>query len=158
MISDAEWMIRMADLANETSAVNGGHPERRIVVSLPDHKISILEGEVEVRTLTNFSTGRQGHLTPLIPNGKIDPVLRQRMHYSGRYKDSHGKPAAMPFALFFNDGSGCAFHAGDPNLESHGCIHLDVADAEWLFNWAGKYDVGLQILGPNPHAPALQKA
>ncbi len=42
--------------------------------------------------------------------------------------------------------------AGDPNLDSHGCIHLNSADAEWLFNWPGKDDVGLQILGPNPHS------
>ena len=80
------------------------------------------------------------------------------MHYSHTYKDSHGNPAAMPFALFFAGGSGCAFHAGDPNLESHGCIHLKSADAEWLFNWAGKHDVDLQILGPNPHARDVKSA
>ncbi len=122
-----------------------------IVVDLPNHKIDVNENGNIVRTIDDFSTGRQGHLTPLIPNGEIDPVLRQRMHYSSRYKDRNGKPAAMPYALFFAGGSGCAFHAGDPELESHGCIHLAMNDAAWLFDWAGKDKVGLQILGPNPH-------
>jgi hypothetical protein len=110
----------------------------------------IEKGQV-VRRLDDFSTGRQGHLTPLITNGSVDPGRREKMHYSSLYKDSHGKPAAMPYALFFAGGSGCAFHAGDPELESHGCIHLSQNDAEWLFNWAAKDHVGLDIVGPNPH-------
>jgi lipoprotein-anchoring transpeptidase ErfK/SrfK len=138
----------------ETAACNTSKTGRSIVVSLAKHEISVLENGAVVKTITQFSTGRQGHLTPLINSGKIDPGRRERIHYSHTYKDSHGKPAAMPFALFFNDGSGCAFHAGDANVESHGCIHLSSPDAEWLFNWSGKNDVGLQILGPNPHLAA----
>jgi lipoprotein-anchoring transpeptidase ErfK/SrfK len=134
--------------ATTTDTMSAG---KNIVVDLPNHKINAIENGNAVRIIDDFSTGRQGHLTPLISNGEIDPVLHQRMHYSSRYKDSHGKPAAMPYALFFAGGSGCAFHAGHPDLESHGCIHLAMNDAEWLFNWAGKDKVGLQILGPNPH-------
>lgn len=131
---------------------------RAIVVSLPEHKITVSENGNPVKVITDLSTGRAGHLTPLIPNGKLDPVRRERMHYSHTYNDFHGKPAAMPFALFFAGGSGCAFHAGDPNLESHGCVHLSMPDAEWLFEWAGKHDVGLQILGPNPHEQQVGRA
>ena len=124
---------------------------KHIRVDLPNHRIEIAEDNNVVRTIGDFSTGRQGHLTPTFTGGRIDPARRERMHHSTKYKDAHGNPAAMPFSLFFGDGSGCAFHAGDPNLESHGCIHLDVKDAEWLFNWAGKDPVSLDILGPNPH-------
>jgi len=124
---------------------------KSIQVDLPKHRIEVVENGAIIRTIDDFSTGRQGHLTPLISHGSIDPVLRQRMHYSSRYNDSHGKPAAMPFALFFSGGSGCAFHAGDPNLESHGCIHLKPGDAEWLFSWVAKDPVALDIVGPNPH-------
>jgi len=125
-------------------------PERSISVSLPNHDITVQQDGAVVRAITEFSTGREGHLTPLISNGRLSPDRRYRLHYSGAYKDANGNPAPMPFALFFDDSSGCAFHAGDPDLPSHGCIHLAMADAEWLFDWAGWYDVGLQILGPNP--------
>ena len=124
---------------------------KKITVDLPNHMITVSADGQTVRSIDDFSTGRQGHLTPIFSGGAVDPHRRERIHYSSRYKDSHGKPAAMPFALFFADGSGCAFHAGDPNLESHGCIHLASGDAEWLFNWAGKDPVALDILGPNPH-------
>jgi hypothetical protein len=122
---------------------------KNISVDLPNHTITVTENGQVTRTLDDFSTGRQGHLTPLIADGELDPNRRDRMHYSSVYKDSHGHPAAMPFAMFFQ--GGCAFHAGDPDLESHGCIHLPMADAEWLFDWAGKDHVTLQILGPNTH-------
>ena len=132
-----------------TAGAGTGEPGKNIAVDLPNHKIVVSDNGQVTRTLDDFSTGRQGHLTPLIANGELDPVRRYRTHYSSIYNDNHGKPAAMPFAMFFQ--GGCAFHAGDPDLESHGCIHLPIADAEWLFDWAGKDHVGLQILGPNPH-------
>ena len=135
----------------ETTTSDTKSAGKNILVDLPKHKIDVIENGDIVRTIDDFSTGRQGHLTPLISDGAIDPILRQRMHYSSRYKDSQGKPAAMPYALFFAGGSGCAFHAGDPDLESHGCVHLAMDDAAWLFAWVGKDKVGLQILGPNPH-------
>ncbi len=146
-------------MTGQATPPNEAPKARKIVVSLPANTINVFEDDQVVRTITRFSTGRQGHLTPLLSHGSLDPKRRERMHYSHTYKDSNGKPAAMPFALFFAHGSGCAFHAGNPDVESHGCIHLEPKDAEWLFNWAGKHDVGLQILGPNPHAlPPLQHA
>jgi hypothetical protein len=119
-----------------------------ILVSLPKHEIDVLNDGTVVRTITHFSTGRQGHLTPLISHGEIDHDRRYRVHHSSTYKDASGHPAAMPFALFFQ--GGCAFHAGDPDAESHGCIHLERDDAEWLFEWVGHDDVHLGIVGPRP--------
>src|SRR5258708_1233364 len=108
---------------------------RWIDVSLPAHEIRISINGTTIRTLANFSTGREGHLTPLVQNGEIDPHRRFREHRSSIYKDGAGHSAEMPFALFFQEG--CAFHCGDPKVESHGCIHLARPDAEWLFNWVG---------------------
>jgi len=133
------------------SSNNASGTGKHVVVDLPNHKINVTDNGQIVRVIDDFSTGRQGHLTPILTNGSIDPVRRERMHHSSLYKDSHGNPAAMPFAMFFTGGSGCAFHAGDPDLESHGCVHLAMSDAEWLFTWAAKDHVGLDILGPNPH-------
>ena len=132
-----------------TPTANPAPAGKTLVVDLPHHTINISDDGQMVRAIDDFSTGRQGHLTPLIADGQIDPARRYRMHYSSLYQNGEGKPAAMPYALFFR--GGCAFHAGDPDLESHGCIHLKMADAEWLFDWAGKDPVVLQFLGPKPH-------
>jgi len=139
-----------------TTTSNSPAAGKSIVVDLPKHAINIFADGQVVRTIDDFSTGRQGHLTPIIAHGQIDPNRRYKMHYSSLYDDAHGKPAAMPYALFFS--GGCAFHAGDPDLESHGCIHLSMSDAEWLYNWAAKDHVALQILGPNPHLVGYGKS
>lgn len=139
----------------EASATNAAATGKWIVVSLPTHEISVVGGGTVFRTITHFSTGRQGHLTPVISNGAIDPDRRYRTHRSSTYKDGAGQGASMPFALFFQ--GGCAFHAGDPDVESHGCIHLQPEDAEWLFGWVGRDTVHVRILGPRP-ATSVQRA
>src|SRR5437867_1252958 len=112
---------------NTTAGNNRTATGRQIIVSLPAHEIRISIDCTTLRTITNFSTGRQGHVTPLIENGEIDPRRRFREHRSSIYKDAAGHSAEMPFALFFQEG--CAFHCGDPKVESHGCIHLARPDA-----------------------------
>jgi len=109
------------------------------------HKIVVSEDGHPDWVITHFSTGRQGHRTPMLSGGHHLSNQRELMHYSGKYRDARGKPAAMPFAMFFDDGSGCAFHGGNPDLESHGCIHLALDDARHLFEWAGHDKVALTI-------------
>lgn len=122
--------------------------QRSIFVSLPDYRIDVLEDGKVVRTIARCAFGRAGHHTPMFENGSLSLTKRDRMHHSTLY---HG--AAMPFALFFQQDLACAFHEGDVKVASHGCIHLDHADAEWLFGWAGHDPVGLTIRGPYPANP-----
>ena len=70
---------------------------------------------------------------------------RDKIHHSTIYGG-----ASMPFALFFEQDPTCAFHEGPTSVASHGCIHLNAKDAEWLFDWAGHDPVQLKILGPYP--------
>lgn len=56
----------------------------------------------------------------------------------------------MNHALFFRERPACAFHEGSVRVPSHGCIHLKTDDAKWLFEWAGKDQVALDIVGPYP--------
>jgi lipoprotein-anchoring transpeptidase ErfK/SrfK len=126
---------------------------RWIVISLPQHTMTVKQDDVVAKEITEFSTGRQGHLTPLLQDVQIDPNRRYKTHYSSLYNDKSGHGAAMPYALFFS--GGCAFHAGDPDTESHGCVHLEMADAEWLFDWVGSNEVHVQINGPRPAGPSI---
>jgi lipoprotein-anchoring transpeptidase ErfK/SrfK len=140
--------------------------KRSIVVSLPRHEISIFQDGKEVRPrISDFSTGRNGYETPL---GEfwISPRWRLAIHFSSKYLDSSGHGAAMPYSLFLAKSdnrpvsgsalgdkfkahpTAVAFHAGDPNVDSHGCIHLTESDARWLFHWVGGHDVHVKILGP----------
>jgi hypothetical protein len=85
---------------NPSASTGAMAPTRSIVVSLPKHQIDILENGSVVRTIMDFSTGRAGHLTPLIPNGKLDPTRRERMHYSTLYKDNPAKVRLCPMRSF----------------------------------------------------------
>ncbi|HTF54320.1 MAG TPA: L,D-transpeptidase, partial [Pseudonocardia sp.] len=45
------------------------------------------------------------------------------------------QPSPMPYSVFFADG-GIAFHGGDPDRSSAGCIHLDpTKDAQAWFDY-----------------------
>ena len=122
---------------------------------LPDFRIDALADGKIARRILALSVGRPGHRTPLFEQGGIAP--REKLHISSKYPPPHGG-AEMPFALFFHkagrpDLAGCAFHQGDTFISSHGCVHLDKADAEWLFNWVGKEAVTLSVHGPYPASP-----
>lgn len=119
---------------------------RWIVVSLPKHTVDVKQDGNVVKEITSFATGRLGHLTPVVNDAPIPLNMRFPMHHSSAY---NGAP--MPFSLFFYDG--CAFHEGNPAVESHGCVHLGAADAQWLFNWAGQNPVNVQVQGPQCSGP-----
>jgi lipoprotein-anchoring transpeptidase ErfK/SrfK len=83
------------------------------------------------RTIYTFdvSTGRKGYSTP---TGNFRPIRMHKMWYSSKYEN-----APMPYSIFFH--GGYAIH-GTTDLDhlgqiaSHGCVRLDPANAEKLFN------------------------
>ncbi len=119
-----------------------------ILVDLKKFQILVSEYDAVVRTITSFSVGRPGHRTPMFEGGSLSLTKRDRYHRSSIYNG-----ASMPYALFFEQAPSCAFHQGDPNVPSHGCIHLVEHDAAWLFAWAGTSPCGLTIRGPYPGSP-----
>jgi hypothetical protein len=62
------------------------------------------------------------------PTGTTTVQRKERHHVS---KES-GRDTPMPFSVFFDD-EGRAFHTGSTTRQSHGCIHLDPADARAVF-------------------------
>src|ERR1700761_9349799 len=110
---------------------------KSIQVSFDDAVVEVSEEGQVVRSITTFAIGRDGHHTPTFSDGSLSMTKRERLHRSTIYPPPNGG-AEMPFALFFEQDPSCAFHQGDTNTPSHGCIHLGQDDAEWLFDWAGE--------------------
>ena len=84
----------------------------------------IKDGKV-VRGPVRIASGGPGYETP---RGTFTVQWKNRDHRSAEFDN-----APMPFAVFFTDG-GVAFHQGDLNSNSHGCIRLSREDAETFFN------------------------
>jgi len=123
--------------------------QKSIIVELDQFRMRVFEYDEVIRTITRLSIGLQAHRTPIIQEGSLHPTKRIKNHISSSWPKPNGG-AKMPFALFFAEEPSCAFHEGSSAVPSHGCIHLEVPDAQWLFEWAGSSLVGLKILGPYP--------
>jgi lipoprotein-anchoring transpeptidase ErfK/SrfK len=106
--------------------------------------VEVFENGQIVRRITRMAFGREGHRTTPIASGRLSPTKRDKNHMSTLYH------ALMPYALFFDHDLSEAFHQGSIDTASHGCIHLEMIDAKWLFEWAKMDPVGLTILGPYP--------
>lgn len=79
-----------------------------------------------------IAAGGQGESTP---TGNVFRVYRKdRQHTTSEVQLPDGRPAPMPYSVFFADG-GVAFHAGDPHRSSAGCVHLRLADAKAFYNY-----------------------
>ncbi|OZM77569.1 L,D-transpeptidase [Pseudonocardia sp. MH-G8] len=72
------------------------------------------EGEVTYGPVP-VASGGQGHRTPA---GTFAVTYKDIDHRSRAYDDT-----PMPYAVFFTT-SGVAFHEGDRNSRSHGCVRL----------------------------------
>ena len=72
----------------------------------------------------------------LFDDGKI---FKGPVDISSRTPD--GQPSDMPWSVFFEDG-GIAFHGGDPERASAGCIHLEPSDAKI---WYDRLQIGDQV-------------
>lgn len=85
-----------------------------------------------------ISSGAQGHRTP---EGAYKVFWKKRYHMSSIYPDESGINN-MDYSLFFTK-DGIAIHQGNPNMMSHGCIHVSKLNADKLFEWA---DNGMEII------------
>jgi hypothetical protein len=129
---------------------------KSVTVHMPEFILEAREGDQVKKTIIRMSfgviDGDPSDLTPIM-EGMLPADARDPDHESSRYILANGRGAPMPFSLFFDPHPACAFHAADTFTPSHGCIHLEDDDAEWLFNWAEGEDVSLSIKGPYPASP-----
>lgn len=92
----------------------------------------ISDGRIEVGPVP-AAPGGQGQVTPL---GTFQVEWKNRDHRSAEFDN-----APMPFAVFFAPG-GIAFHEGNVDSPSAGCVRLDRANAE---RWFGALEVGDRV-------------
>ncbi|MBP2370976.1 L,D-transpeptidase [Pseudonocardia parietis] len=92
----------------------------------------IADGRIEAGPVP-AAPGGPGQETPL---GTFAVEWKNKDHRSAEFDD-----APMPFAVFFAPG-GIAFHEGDVNSPSAGCVRLDRANAE---RWYATLQVGDRV-------------
>lgn len=85
----------------------------------------IRDGEV-VRGPIGISSGGNGRETPVGHSLRV--YRKDARHASEESRLRDGRPAPMPWSVFFEDG-GIAFHSGDPDRSSGGCVHVPADDA-----------------------------
>ena len=101
-------------------------------VDLESQKSWLIQDGKVTRGPVGISSGGNGQETPVGHSLRV--YRKEADHKSQESRLPDGSPAPMPWSVFFNDG-GIAFHSGDPDRSSAGCIHLPDADAKAYFDY-----------------------
>jgi hypothetical protein len=129
-------MPASADTATPASANVGtlaGTPcsvAARACVDLDKQKAWLASGGVVTAGPFEIASGGLGRETP---TGTFHVLNKVQAYKSNEYPLPNGQPAPMPWAVFFEPG-GIAFHGGDPDRASSGCIHLELSVAQTFFH------------------------
>ncbi|RZT85602.1 L,D-transpeptidase-like protein [Pseudonocardia sediminis] len=102
----------------------------RACVDLESQRAWLVRDGKVVRGPVPIASGGAGQETPLGHSFRV--YRKNKDHKSGEFTGPDGNPAAMPFSVFFADG-GVAFHGGDRDRASAGCVKLDLPEAEAFF-------------------------
>ncbi len=101
-------------------------------VDLDSQRAWLIQNGKVIRGPVKIASGGNGQETPVGHSLRV--YRKDKGHVSEESRLPNGRPAPMPWSVFFEDG-GIAFHSGSPSRSSAGCIHLDPADAEAWFNY-----------------------
>jgi len=105
----------------------------RACVDLAKNQAWLIHSGEVTRGPVAISHGGQGKETP---TGTFKVLWKDEDHKSAEFDD-----APMPYSVFFADG-GIAFHQGNPNNPSAGCVHLAKDDA---VAWYNDLEVGDEV-------------
>jgi lipoprotein-anchoring transpeptidase ErfK/SrfK len=112
---------------------------RSILVDLFNRKLTAYDHGVPALNISPIAGGRPGFRST---NGMFQMTSRRlRRHSSSEFPGKDN----MDFSLFYHGGE--ALHQSDPNVQSHGCIHVPAPHAEQLFDWAGSTDIWVIVMG-----------
>lgn len=123
-----------------TSATNPCSPSARACVDLT-HNLTWLQvnGRITYGPVS-MQSGRPGYRTE---TGTFAVYWKDINHHSSIFDN-----APMPYAIFFDGGT--AFHQGSLYVESHGCVHLSSASAQYYWRALDYRDV-VQVFGQAPY-------
>lgn len=111
----------------------------RACVDLESQRAWLIKDGTVVRGPVAIASGGEGQETPVGHSFRV--YRKEQDHRSGEFRGPDGEPAEMPWSVFFADG-GVAFHGGDRNRASAGCVKLGPADAQ---AWFEELQVGDKI-------------
>jgi hypothetical protein len=128
--------VEQGDVAKQahTEAVAPGTPcsvSARACVDLETQRAWLIRDGKVTRGPVPIASGGAGQETPLGHSFRV--YRKNKDHVSGEFNGPDGNPAPMPWSVFFADG-GVAFHGGDRDRASAGCVKLDLPEAEVFFN------------------------
>ncbi|GAA4917649.1 lipoprotein-anchoring transpeptidase ErfK/SrfK [Actinomycetospora succinea] len=103
----------------------------RACVDLESQRAWLIRDGKVTRGPMTIASGGEGRATPVGHSLRV--YRKEADHVSGESKTRDGRPAPMPFSVFFADG-GIAFHSGDPSRSSAGCIRMETDDARATFD------------------------
>lgn len=103
----------------------------RACVDLESQQAWLIRDGKVIRGPVRIASGGAGQETPIGHSFRV--YRKDKDHVSGEFNGPDGRPAPMPYSVFFADG-GVAFHGGDRSRSSAGCIKLEMADAKAWFN------------------------
>ncbi|MGI5132105.1 L,D-transpeptidase [Pseudonocardia sp. CA-107938] len=119
-------------------------------VDLDSQRAWLLDGKGKiVRGPVDVATGSKTEPTP--PGWNMPVYLKDKDHASNE-SFTNGVPDPMPYSVFFEAG-GIAFHEGDPENPSGGCVHLSHEDAVAWFT-ALKNGDQVQVVNASKVLPA----
>ncbi|GLZ48366.1 hypothetical protein Acsp06_45510 [Actinomycetospora sp. NBRC 106375] len=102
----------------------------RACVDLESQRAWLIRDGKVTRGPMTIASGGEGRATPVGHSLRV--YRKDRDHTSGESRTRDGRPAPMPYSVFFADG-GIAFHGGDPSRSSAGCIRMETPDAKATF-------------------------
>lgn len=100
-------------------------------VDLDSQRSWLLQDGKVLRGPVGISSGGNGQETPVGHSLRV--YRKEATHLSEESRLPDGRPAPMPWSVFFQDG-GIAFHSGSPERSSAGCVHVPADDAKAYFD------------------------
>jgi lipoprotein-anchoring transpeptidase ErfK/SrfK len=112
---------------------------RSILVDLFNRRLTAYDRGTPALNISPIAGGRPGFRST---DGMFEMTKRRlRRHSSSEFPGKDN----MDFSLFYHEGE--ALHQGNPDVQSHGCIHVPAPHAEELFDWAGNTDIWVIVMG-----------